>query len=155
MSSVMMMERTGMSSMPMTGMGPQGMPTGMPTAANYCVLPRCDMKFEKCAGGFKIKCSCEDEVACGALQNLCKMMAGGMCSCCCTMNGITICQCNFACCNCKCEYTKDGCCFTCTSGDKACAEMLAACCVCLSCCQKSGCCCYICFNNTPVCCCTC
>ena len=57
--------------------------------------------------------------------------------------------------NCKCEYTKDGCCISCTSGDKACCAMIQECCDCLQQCCESGCCCYICFNNTPVCCGTC
>ena len=153
MSSAMLMERVGMGTSGLASPG-YGSPTpsSMPGMSNFVVLPRCEMKFEKCTGGFKITCSCEDEVACGALQNLCKMLAGGMCSCCCTYNGITICQCNFCCGNCKCEYTKDGCCLTCTSGDKACCDMLQACCDCLKCCYEKNCCCYFMFNNTPVCC---
>jgi hypothetical protein len=113
------------------------------------------VEFEKCTGGFKIQCRCEDEVACGTLQNLCRMLCDGMCSCYSTWNGICISQCNLTCGTCKCEYTKDGCCISCISGDKACAAMLQACCECLSTCSKSGCSCYICFNNTPVCCGTC
>ena len=93
----------------------------MPGAANFGVLPRCKYEFEKCAGGFKIHCSCEDEVACGTLQNLCRMLADGTCSCCCTSNGIAICQCNLTIGMCHTEMTKDGVCITCTSGDKKCA----------------------------------
>jgi hypothetical protein len=123
-----------------------------PATANWMV-PRCKYEFEKCAGGFKIHCSCEDEVACGTLQNLCRMLSDGLCSCCCTCNGITICQCNLAIGLCHCEMTKDGCSITCTSGDKKCAAMLQACCDCLAaCCCEPGCCCYISFNNTPCCC---
>jgi hypothetical protein len=33
--------------------------------------------------------------------------------------------------------------------------MLQSCCECLAHCLKAGCCCYVCFNNTPVCCGTC
>jgi len=124
-------------------------------AANWMMVPRCDIKIEKCTGGLKLKCSTEDDVACGALQSLCKMLAGGACSCCCTWNGMTVAQCNFCCGNCKCETTKDGVCITCTSGDPGCQSMLQACCECLAHCLKAGCCCYVCFNNTPVCCATC
>ena len=62
---------------------------------------------------------------------------------------------SMACGTCKCEYTKDGVCITCTSGDKACCEMLQKCCDCLETCCKSGCCCYVCLGNTPICCGTC
>ena len=34
--------------------------------------------------GMKLICSCEDEVACGTLQNLCKALCDGMCSLTCT-----------------------------------------------------------------------
>ena len=60
-------------------------PAGSPATANWCVLPRCEVEFEKCTGGFKIHCRCEDEVACGTLQNLCRMLCDGLCSCCCTL----------------------------------------------------------------------
>ena len=46
-------------------------------------------------------------------------------------------------------------CISCHSGDKECCAMIQACCNCLKQCCESGCCCYICFNNTPVCCGTC
>lgn len=134
------------------GWQPTGAPTATPTAANWCVLPRCELRFEKCAGGFKIHCRCDDEMSAATLQNLCKMVSDGLCSCCCTCNGIPCCQINLCMGTCKCELTKDGCCITCTSGDKACCEMLQACCDCLSCCCENGCCCYISFGNTPVCC---
>ncbi|MBI2827036.1 MAG: hypothetical protein HYX69_20360 [Planctomycetia bacterium] len=156
MSSAMLLERSGLS-FPGYGspaLGGQPSPTSAP-GTNWCVVPRCELKVEKCQGGMKIHCKCDDEVACGTLQNLCKMLAGGMCSCCCTFNGIPCCQCNLACGITKCECTKDGVCITCTSGDKTCCEMIQSCCECISTMCKSGCCCYICFNNTPVCCGTC
>jgi len=106
-------------------------------------------------GGMKIHCSCDDDVACATLQNLCKMMCDGMCSCCCTMNGMTMCQCNMAMAMCKCEYTADGVCVTCTSGDKDCCAMIQACCDCMCACMEAGCTCCLCFNNSPVCCGTC
>jgi hypothetical protein len=148
----MMMDRAAFA---MAGMSPAGQaatqPAG-PMAGNWCMVPRCEIKAEKCTGGLKLHCHCEDDVATGTLQNLCKMLAGSMCSCCCTLNGICLCQCNLACGICTCESTEDGCCITCVSGDKACAKMLQACCDAISCCIEQGCCCYICFGNTPICC---
>ena len=134
------------------GFQPSTTPTGAPAGTNWSILPRCELKFEKCAGGFKINCCCPDDVSCATLQNLCKMLCEGTCSCCCTCNGIQVCQCSLTCGICKCDFTADGCCITCTSGDKACCDMLQACCDCLSCCCENGCCCYVCFGNTPVCC---
>lgn len=156
MASSVMMDRGAMPGMhPTMGSHPMQSPMGMPSA-NWCVIPRCEMKFEKCAGGIKIHCICEDEVDCGALQNLCKMLAGGMCSCTVCCNGMQVCCCNLAMGFCKCEMTANGCCITCTSGDKHCCEMLQACCDCLACCCKQeGCCCYVSFGGTPVCCGTC
>lgn len=156
MSSSLLMERSAIAAAPwgntIPGFQTGSFPAGSPAAANWCVLPRCTLKFEKCKGGFKIHCHCEDDVACGTLQNLCRMLADGLCSCCCCMNGLPVCQCNLTCGICKCENTKDGCCITCLSGDEACCSMLQSCCHCLSTCCESGCCCYICFNGTPVCC---
>ncbi len=123
-----------------------------PATGSYCVVPRCTMKVEKCQGGFKLKCSCDDEVSCGTLQNLCKMLADGLCSCCCTLNGICVYQCNLACGICTCEYTKDGVCITCKSGDKACCDICQACGDCLQKCLEAGCHCYVSFHNTPCCC---
>ncbi|MBV8230381.1 MAG: hypothetical protein JO329_10400, partial [Planctomycetaceae bacterium] len=67
-----MMGTTGMTGM--TGMMPAGMGTMM--------MPRCTIKMEKCDGGMKITCTCDDKVSCTMMQNLCTMMAGGMCTCC-------------------------------------------------------------------------
>ena len=65
------------------------------------------------------------------LQNLCTMMAGGMCSCCMMMNGMMVCCCNMMMGMCKCEMTDGmGVCVTCTSGDKDCCAMIQACCDC-------------------------
>lgn len=158
MSSAMFMERTSMGSQNMMGTTVGWQPTPSAPSAmpgNWCVLPRCEYKFEKCEGGFKIHCICEDEVACGTLQNLCRMLADGMCSCCVTQNGMVVCQCNITMGHCSCEFTKDGVCITCMSGDQKCCEMLQACCDCLACCCEAGGCCYLSFGNTPVCCGTC
>ena len=131
-----------------TGFGTSGLGASAPSSpgtGNWCVVPRCTIKVEKCQGGLKLKCHCDDEVSAATLQNLCKMLGDGLCSCCCTLNGISICQCNLACGICTCEVTKDGVCITCKSGDKACCD-------CLSGCLDAGCCCYVSFHNTPVCC---
>ena len=156
MSSAMMMMERGMTMPSPMGMPMGGtMPAAMPGMSGMTMLPRCTIRMEKCAGGMKMYCMCEDEVACGALQNLCKMLEGGMVSCCCTWNGMTMCMCNMCCCNCKCEMTKDGCCFTCTTGDKACCAMVQSCCDCMMACMEAGCMCCVCMGGTPVCCCTC
>jgi hypothetical protein len=152
MSSALLMERSAAPGTGATSVGWQPGATAAPGLANWCVLPRCEYRFEKCTGGFKVHCNCDDEVAAATLQNLCRMLSDGLCSCCATFNGIAVCQCSFVCGQCKCEYTKQGVCITCTSGDKKCCEMLQSCCDCLSCCCESGCCCYLSFNNTPVCC---
>ena len=152
MSSMMMMERGMMGAMGSMGtpMSTSGMP--VPTGMGTCMVPCCTMKMEKCPNGIKIHCKCDDEMACAMLQNMCRMMCDGMCSCCCMMNGMVVCQCNMVMCSCECEMTKDGCCITCTSGDKACCQMLQACCDCMSKCMESGCKCCVCFNGMPCCC---
>jgi hypothetical protein len=155
MSNVMM-ERTGMAipgiSIPGMGTGAVGAPTGMPMGANWMMVPRCTVKVEKYTGGMKITCSSADKVACGTVQDLCTMLAGGMCSCCCMMNGMTVCCCNLTMGMCKCETTRDGVSITCTSGDPKCCEMIQACCDCLSSMMKAGCTCCVLMNNTPICC---
>jgi hypothetical protein len=152
----MMMERTGMGvpGMGVPGMGTPavGAPTGTSPYANYLMVPRCTFKVEKCTGGVKITCRCDDKMACSMVQNLCSMLQGGMCSCCCTLNGMVVCCCNLTMGLCKCEMTEDGVCVTCTSGDSKCAEMLQACCDCLSGLMDAGCTCCLYLNNTPVCC---
>src|SRR5438105_12040443 len=148
MLSTMMTERTGMGmpGMGVPGMGTAGTPTGMPAGTNWLMVPRCTFKVEKCTGGMKITCSCEDKTACSMVQNLCTMLAGGMCSCYCMMNGMTVYCCNLTMGMCKCEMTKDGVCVTCTSGDTKCCEMIQACCDCLSTMLKAGCTCCLMMN---------
>jgi hypothetical protein len=155
MSSTMMMERTGMGvpgmGFPSYGTPAVGGPTTMATGTNYMMVPRCTFKVEKCTGGMKMTCVCDDKMACSMVQNLCTMLAGGMCSCCCMMNGMTCCYVNFTCGMCRFEMTDSGFCMTCTSGDQRCCEMIQACCDCLSCCMDCGCTCCLMMNNTPVC----
>lgn len=156
MSSALMMERAGMG---MTGMGVPGYgsstvgaPSGVPVGTNWLMVPRCSIKLEKCTGGFKLTCVCEDKMATNMVQNLCTMLAGGMCSCCCMLNGMPVSYCNLTMGLCKCEMTESGVCITCTSGDAQCCEMIQACCDCISCMVNSGCTCCVLMNNTPVCC---
>jgi hypothetical protein len=91
-------------------------------------------------------------MACSTVQNLCTMLAGGMCSCYVTMNGMTVCCCNFTMGFCKCEMTDHGVCFTCTSGDNQYSQMIQSCCECISGMVDSGCTCCVLMNGTPVCC---
>ena len=142
--STMMMERTGMAGM--------GTSAAMPTTPNWMMVPRCTFKFEKCTGGMKIYCVCDDKVACSMMQNLCTMLAGGMCSCCMMMNGMMVCCCNLTMGMCKCEMTEKGVTVTCTSGDAKCCDMIQACCDCMTTMMKAGCTCCVMMNNTPVCC---
>jgi hypothetical protein len=139
-----------------TGMVMPGMTSPLPgttPAMSGMMIPRCTMKLEKCTGGMKINCICDDKMACGMLQNLCSMLAGARCSVCCLMNGTVVCSCNLTMGLCQCEMTKDGVCVTCMSGDKACCEMIQACCDSLTTMMKSGCTCCLMMNDMPVCCC--
>ncbi|MDB5307283.1 MAG: hypothetical protein JWO38_1485 [Gemmataceae bacterium] len=153
MTGTMMMERptSGMTGM---GMGPGAMMPGTsaPMAPNMVMVPRCTMKMEKVTHGMKVTCTCPDPTACAMMQNLCTMMAGGMCSFYCMMNGMMVCCCNMTMGMCKCEMTKDGCVLTCTSGDKNCEAMIQGCCDCLTACMKAGCTCCMMMGGTPVCC---
>jgi len=129
-----------------------GAPNATTSGTNWLVVPRCTLKFEKCQGGMKVQCVCDDKVACSMMQNLCTMLQGGMCSCCVQMNGMTVCTVNFTMGLCKCEMTEHGVCVTCTSGDQKCCEMIQACCDSLYCLVNSGCTCCVLMNNTPICC---
>ena len=152
MTGTMMMERptAGMTGMGMSNAGMTG--TTAPMAPSMVMVPRCTIKVEKVKEGMKITCTCSDPTACAMMQNLCAMMAGGMVSCCCMMNGMMVCCCNLTMGLCKCEMTKDGCTVTCTSGDKACCEMIQGCCECMAACLKAGCTCCMMMGGTPVCC---
>jgi len=155
MSSAMMMERTGMTMPGMMGsMGtaPMTGPAASMSGMNFMMVPRCTFKVERTDKGMKITCSCSDKMACTMMQNLCTALAGGMCSYCVMMNGMMVYSCNLTMGMCKCETTKDGVSLTCTSGDKACCDMIQACCDCLATMLKSGCTCCMMMNNTPVCC---
>ena len=64
MTTAMMMERSGM----MTGMNPMmsgtmGGTATMPTTPQWMMVPRCTMKMEKCKGGMKITCTCDDKMS--------------------------------------------------------------------------------------------
>jgi hypothetical protein len=156
MTSAMMVERTAMGmpgmSMPSVGTPMMGPTAGSVTGPSWIMVPRCTIKYERCQGGMKILCTCDDAMACSMMQNLCTMLAGGMCSCCCTLNGMTVCTCNLTMGMCKCEMTEKGVCITCTSGDAKCCEMIQSCCDCMSAMLNAGCVCCVTLNNTPVAC---
>jgi hypothetical protein len=147
MTGTVMMERTAQG-MPMT----TGQTTTPMTTGNWLTVPRCTYKFEKCQGGMKMTCICDDPMARSMMQQLCMALTGGMCSAFCTMNGVTVCQCNFTMGMCKVEMTDTGVCITCTSGDTACCNMIQSCCDCLMCMCDSGCVCCVTMNGNPVCC---
>jgi hypothetical protein len=152
MASAMMVDRSGLGLAGMGTPGPLGTTAPSPAGAGMVMVPRCTIKLEKCAGGMKMTCTCDDKMSASMMQNLCTMLAGGMCSCCVMYNGMMVCCCNLAMGLCKCEMTADGVCLTCTSGDKDCCAMIQACCDCVAGMVKAGCTCCICLNNTPVCC---
>ena len=91
-------------------------------------------------------------MAASMVQNLCTMLAGGLCSCSVQYNGMTVCSYNFTTGLCKCEMTDNGVSFTCTSGDPECCKMIQSYGDCVSCCLEAGCTCCFLMNNTPVCC---
>jgi hypothetical protein len=151
MTSTVMMERTSTGMHTMPGVS-AGVPTVSPATSNWLMVPRCTFKFEKCQGGVKIHCVCDDPMARSMMQNLCTALMGGTWGCYCTLNGMMVSCCNLTMGLCKCELTSDGCCVTCTSGDQKCCEMIQSCCDCLSTLCSSGCSCCLLLNNTPVCC---
>jgi hypothetical protein len=155
MSSTMMLERgaSGLAGLGMPGLTTgQAAPAGMAPVAGMMMVPRCAIKFEKCTGGCKIICHCEDKLAVSMVQNLCTMLSGGLCSCCTIFNGMITCNCNFTMGMCRCECTESGVILHCTSGDTHCCEMIQGCCDCCSCMLESGCTCCLMLNHTPVCC---
>jgi hypothetical protein len=109
----------------------------------------CEFSFEKCKGGFRITCGCDDSLECADMQGLCAAICERNCSICCVRDGIEICNFNLSCCQCLCDNTKDGCCISCCNNK--CCDMLQAICDCLQCCCENSCCCYVCFGDK--CCC--
>jgi len=156
MANAMMMERMGMGmpgmNVPTVGTTGVGMPSVSPTGAGWMMVPRCTLKFEKCQGGMKLTCVCDDQMASSMMQNLCSMLAGGMCSFAVVLNGVTVCCYNFTMGLCKCETTDTGVSITCVSGDSKCCEMIQSCCDSLNCMTAAGCTCCVLMNNNPVCC---
>lgn len=53
---------------------------------------------------------------------------------------------------CKCEMTKDGMYFTCTSSDDKCCKMIQSCGESMLAMMECNCTCCLCMNNTPICC---
>jgi hypothetical protein len=156
MTSTMMvnpgMMGVGMMGNAMTGMAPGMTGQSVPGVQGGMMVPRCTIKMEKVQGGMKMTCTCDDQMASSMMQSLCTMLQGGLCSCCLMMNGMMMCCCNLMMGMCKCEMSGKGCTITCTSGDPKCAEMIQACCDCMTTMLKAGCTCCVLMNNTPVCC---
>ena len=146
---MMTMESTGMG---MSTMMP-GMGGSMPAAnMNMMMIPRCTMQMEKCEDGMKIMCMCDDQMAASMMQNMAKMLCGGMVNCCLMMNGMMTMSCNLTMGVCKSEMTPKGMMITCTSGDANCCKMIQSCCDAMMTMMMGGCTCCISMNNTPVCC---
>src|ERR1700733_11288856 len=140
MTSAVVMERAGMG---MPGMGhasagPMGSTGPMPTSPQWMMVPRCKIKMEKCTGGMKMTCACDDAMSATMLQNLCSMMAGGMCGCCMMMNGVMKCYCIKGMGMFMCEPTKYCVYITCTIFDPACCAMIVAICHCMAAKAKAG-----------------
>lgn len=148
MNTMMMMEKSGMS------MPAMSMPAANPgmNSMNMMMVPSCTITMEKCEGGMKMMCRCDDKMAAGALQSLCQMLAGSMCSCAMMMNGMMCCCCNMTMAMCKTEMMEDGVTITCTSGDADCCKMIQACCDCCMEMMAAGCTCCVMMNNMPICC---
>ncbi|WP_010233638.1 hypothetical protein [Clostridium arbusti] len=132
------------------GMGMMDMPM---TQMNMMMIPRMEMKMEKCENGMKMMCMSKDETAASMMQNLCSMLSGGMTSMCMMMNGMKMMECNMMMGMCKCEMATDGMCMTWTSGDEMMSSMIHRCCDCMMSMMECGCNAVMCMNNTPVCCC--
>jgi len=122
-----------------------------PLEMNWLAGPPCRLKMEKCTGGMKLTCACDDQQAIDWVQNQSHLLEDLGYNCCCLMNGMMVYSCNFTMGVCKYDKTDNGACVTCTSGDPNCCEMIQANCDCLACLIQSGCTCYVMVNNTPTC----
>jgi hypothetical protein len=161
MTSTTTVERTGMA-MPgisFPGYGVQTFSTPgfgtspfTPPGVNYFNVPRCTFKVERVTDGFKVNCVCDDTTSCSVMQNLCTALTGGLCCCCVTYNGMTVCSYNFTMGLCRWEMTDKGLCFYCTSGDPRCSTTLQTWCDCLTSMLNAGCHCCFYVSNTPLCC---
>ena len=54
--------------MGMPGMGhaatsPMGATAGMPSAPQWMMVPRCKITMDKCTGGMKMTCKCDDKMS--------------------------------------------------------------------------------------------
>jgi hypothetical protein len=150
----------GMMNMPMMGgmgmMGGMMMPgSGMMAGAmpGMMMAPRCTIAMERCPGGMRMTCTCEDKTSAAMLGNLMMMMQNGMCSCYMMMNGMPMCVCNVGMMGvCKVEMMEMGCTITCTSGDKHCEKMIQSCCDCMMGMMMPGMTCCVMMNGMPVAC---
>jgi hypothetical protein len=162
MTSTTTMERTGMAvpgmSFPGYGVQPYNSPGYAttpftpPGGVNFFNVPRCTFKVERCDGGFKVNCVCDDTASCSVMQNLCMALTGGLCCCNVTYNGMTVCSYNFTMGLCRWETTDKGLCFYCTTGDPRCCTTLQTWCDCMNSMLAAGCQCCFYISNTPLCC---
>jgi hypothetical protein len=146
-------ERT-LASMPSSGNPPGMMGPGNVSGVipNMMMVPRCTIELEKCPGGMKIDCICDDSMGRGMVQNLCTGLWGGLVSCWMTLNGMTVCCCNLTMGFCTYEVTAKGVAVTCTSADEKCCEIIQACCDLLLGMAAGGCTFCLLVQSTPVCC---
>src|SRR5262245_26486626 len=140
-----------MASNVMTKCNGKSAPKLSPTKIDMRDAVSCRLSFEKCRGGFCIRCSCDESEKCDSLISLYEEICEGDCCCCCVRDGKQICNVNLGCCECKCDATDGGCCITCIGGNAKDCAMLQACCDCLDCCCQTGCCCYVCFGDKCFC----
>lgn len=120
---------------------------------NMMMIPRVNMKMEKCENGIKVMCMTKDETSAAMMQNLCSMLNGGMVSMCMMMNGMKMMEFNMMMGICKYEMTMDGISMTWTSGDNMICQMMQRCCDCMMSMMDCGCTAVMCMNSTPICCC--
>src|SRR5262245_28367623 len=80
-------------------------------ATAKCATIACsEIRIEQCLEGCKIYCICDDAAACAKLQDVCRMLDGGLCSIRCCRDGQLCCQCCLNCCECNCEMLPNGVC---------------------------------------------
>jgi hypothetical protein len=117
---------------------------------NFLVMAKTAMKTEKQKNGLRLRCSgTKQDIDCITTQY--KNNYGGLLTCYCLLNGITIATFNLCCGNTSYETAGEGCTFNCITGDPACQNVLTTCCDCIDACLKAGGCCVICCNGQPLC----
>jgi hypothetical protein len=131
------------------GMAPpqSGMSAAKPATL---MVPRCTFEVEKCKGGMKVTCSCDDKVAFGMLATLCLMLQGGTAGFYGLLNGMTLYYFQVLGSG-KYEQGDGWVCFTFTSTEPGGIRMLQDTCDHLLSLLRSGLTCWLTMNNTAVC----